>query len=344
MYLCFIVEEQYRHDSMPTVIADQLRQRGHTIDLLEPPDAVTCLSDLAIQRYDAYVLKTVAGGPGLSILEAAEAVGIPTINNSRSISLVRDKTIAAAFAHARGLPVPRTYFIARLDLLKKIPAQDYPLVVKPTNGSACRDIYRLNSPADLVTLETGKPNGSFFLAQHYVDNPGYDVKLYVIGKDVYAVAKKSPLHPEVAVKEQLLPLAAEWRKLARRVGEIFGLDIYGLDVLATHNGPVVVDINDFPSFGHVPGAVSHVADYILQIAAQARVKRRRNKAMVMQAFTALKPVLQPGQLSNTTAARTRDRRHGERRTTSRSVAVERRQADRRKSKEHLADGHLSDLG
>jgi hypothetical protein len=119
----------------------------------------------------------------------------------------------------------------------------------------------------------------------------------VIGKDVYAVAKKSPLHPELAVEEQLLPLPAEWRRLARRVGDVFGLDIYGLDVLETRNGPVVVDINDFPSFGHVPGAVGHVASYILRIAEQARSKRRRNKAMVMQAFTVLKPILQDGQLS-----------------------------------------------
>jgi len=49
-------------------------------------ETVTCLSDLASQSYDAYVLKTVSNGPGLSILQAAEAVGVPAINNSRSIS------------------------------------------------------------------------------------------------------------------------------------------------------------------------------------------------------------------------------------------------------------------
>ena len=81
------------------------------------------------------------------------------------------------------------------------------------------------------------------------------------------------------MEEQLIPLRLEWRKLARRVGEIFGLEIYGLDVVETSNGPVVVDINDFPSFGHVPGAVSRVSDYILHIAEQARLKRRR-KAMI----------------------------------------------------------------
>src|SRR5260221_42006 len=88
MRFCFIVEEQYRNDPMPMVIADQLLQWGHDVDLLEPQTAVTCLSDLAQQGYDAYVLKSLADGPGLSILEAAEAVGIPTINNSRSIPFV----------------------------------------------------------------------------------------------------------------------------------------------------------------------------------------------------------------------------------------------------------------
>src|SRR5437016_9924488 len=137
MHFCFIIEEQYKNDAMPMVVVDQLLQWGHSVDVLEPNATITCLSDLTKQNYDAYVLKTVSDGPGLSILEAAEAAGIPTINNSRSIRLVRDKAIATAFAHAQGLPVPRTYFITHPRLLKKIPQTEYPLVVKPTNGSSC---------------------------------------------------------------------------------------------------------------------------------------------------------------------------------------------------------------
>src|SRR6266702_815330 len=138
MRFCFIVEEQYRNDPMPMVIADQLLQWGHDVDVLEPQAMVTCLTDLSRQGYDAYVLKSLADGPGLSILEAAEAVGIPTINNSRSIRLVRDKAVATAFARAHGLPIPPTYFVAHPRLLKQIPAEDYPIVVKPCNGSSMR--------------------------------------------------------------------------------------------------------------------------------------------------------------------------------------------------------------
>jgi len=273
MHFCFIVEEQYRRDSMPLVIARQLLKWGHAVDLLEPSKTVTSLCDLTGQCCDAYVLKTVSEGPGLSILQAAEAVGIPTINNSRAIRLVRDKAIFAAFAYAHGLPVPRSYFIAHPRLLKSIPRNDYPLVVKPTNGSSGRGIYRVNSPGELATLKIDGPSLCFFLAQHYVENAGYDIKLYAIGKDVYAVARKSPLHPEVEVESQLIPLKSEWLKLARRVGELFGLDIYGLDVLETSNGPIVVDINDFPSFGHVPGAVSRISNYILRLAKDTNFKR-----------------------------------------------------------------------
>ena len=96
MRLCFIVEEKYRHESMPLAVAYQLRQWGHDVDLLEPHATITHLFDLVTQSYDAYVLKTASDGPGLSILEAAEATGIPTINNARSIHLVRDKAVAMA--------------------------------------------------------------------------------------------------------------------------------------------------------------------------------------------------------------------------------------------------------
>jgi ribosomal protein S6--L-glutamate ligase len=274
MRFCFIIEEQYSCERMPMVVANQLRRSGHGVDVLEPSRAVTCLSDLARQNYDAYVLKTVSDGPGLCLLEAAEAAGIPAINNSRAIRFVRDKTILSALACAKGLPLPRTYFMVDPRLLENIPEKDYPLVLKPTNGSSGRGIHLIKSRAHLSALKITCPRPCFFLAQQYVENAGYDIKLYVIGEAVYAVARKSPLHPEMKVTSQLIPVQLEWLKLARRVGEIFGLDIYGLDVVATSKGPVVVDINDFPSFGHVPRAVDRLSTYILRIAEHARFRRR----------------------------------------------------------------------
>src|SRR5216683_4978758 len=161
MYFCLIVEAKYRRELMPVAVAHQLEQWGHVVDLLEPQTTITCLSDFTKKMYDAYVLKTVSDGPGLSILEAAEAAGIPTINHSRSIRLVRDKAVATSYASSHGLPIPLTYFVTHPGLLKQIPWEDYPLVVKPNNGSSSRGIYRVDSPAELGMVKIAEPKSRF---------------------------------------------------------------------------------------------------------------------------------------------------------------------------------------
>lgn len=54
--------------------------------------------------------------------------------------------------------------------------------------------------------------------------------------------------------------------IAARVGEVYGLDLFGLDVLLGPDGPVVVDVNDFPSFRQVPDAAARVARAVLRLA------------------------------------------------------------------------------
>jgi ribosomal protein S6--L-glutamate ligase len=269
---CFILEERYADKPMPMVVADQLQQWGHEIDVLQPYAAVTSLTDLSLTKYDAYVLKTVSEGPGLTILEAAEAVGIPTINNSRAIRLIRDKAVAVAVAQASGLPIPVTYFVGHPRALVKVPHKVYPVVVKPSNGTSLQDIHLVNTPEEMAHLTLDEQ--SYYLAMHYVENTGFDVKLYVTGQEVHAIVKSSPLHG--TVQEEEIPVSREMLHLARRVGQVFGLDLYGVDVLETADGLVVIDINDFPSFYGVPRKVASVAEYILHAAYRTRreVERR----------------------------------------------------------------------
>lgn len=293
MRFCFIIEEQYKNEPMPLVIADQIAQWGHEVDLLEPNHQATDLSNMANQGYDAYVLKTISGGPGMSILEAAESLGITTVNNSRAIRMARDKAVSIAVARAYGFPVPQTYFVAHESLLSKLPPEIYPLVIKPCDGSSCQGIYHLESPDDLANIDFAANDYRFLLAQRYAENPGFDIKLYVTGAEVYAVVKKSPLHPEV--QEGLIPVKPEWRKLALGIGKAFGLDIYGIDVVDTPQGPIILDINDFPSFGLVPRAVARISEYILHAATRAesrqlaKIERQRRRASKFIASQAANP-------------------------------------------------------
>jgi ribosomal protein S6--L-glutamate ligase len=275
MRFCFILEEKYAREPMPMVVADQLKQWGHEIDVLRTYDAVTNLTDLSLATYDAYVLKTVSEGPGLTILEAAEAVGIPTINNSRAIRLVRDKAVAVAYAKKCGLPVPPTFFVGHPRALVKVPHEIYPIVVKPTNGSSMQGVHLVRTPDEMRLLKVEKDN--YYLAMHYIENPGYDVKLYVTGQEVHAIVKSSVLHGSVIERE--IPVTREMLTLARSVGRIFGLDLYGVDVIQSpEDGLMLVDINDFPSFGRVPRHVFSIAEYVLHAAYRARLEREKRAA------------------------------------------------------------------
>ena len=162
MRFCFILEERYNDKPMPLVIADQLQQWGHEIDVLQPYAAITNLTNFSLTEYDAYVLKTVSDGPGLTILEAAEAIGIPTINNSRAIRLVRDKAVATAFAQAHDLPVPLTYFVGHPRALVNVPHEVYPVIVKPSNGTSLQDIHLVRTPEQMAQLTL---DDSYYLAQ-----------------------------------------------------------------------------------------------------------------------------------------------------------------------------------
>ena len=137
--LCFIVEERYENDVMPGAVVDVLRSCGHHVDVLRPNGTVTDLWELLptdAARYDAFVLKTVSDGPGLSLLDAAAAADVTTVNDYRAIRLARDKAVAAVRARAAGIPFPKTWFASQVDAARPDPGrQRIPWWSNPTTAA-----------------------------------------------------------------------------------------------------------------------------------------------------------------------------------------------------------------
>ncbi|MFJ3979049.1 RimK family alpha-L-glutamate ligase [Streptomyces sp. NPDC090021] len=267
MRLCFLVEEHYRHDGMPNEVIGQLTAWGHRVDVVRPGGSLLRMTEVVdTGAHDAWVLKTVSGGPGLTLLEAAAAAGLTTVNDARSIRGVRDKALAAAIGRDRGLPLPPTYAVARPELLREIPAAEFPLVVKPADGSSGRAVHLVSSPERLETLLPALTGEGMLIAQPYVPNSGTDIKVYAVGGELFATERCSPLRPDPSVRERRVPLSSEVAAIAAEVGAVYGLDLYGVDVLLGPDGPVVVDVNDFPSFRQVPDAAARVARAVLGLA------------------------------------------------------------------------------
>ncbi|NLZ18078.1 MAG: hypothetical protein GX087_10155 [Desulfobulbaceae bacterium] len=55
------------------------------------------------------------------------------------------------------------------------------------------------------------------------------------------------------------PLLAD---LARYIGQMLRLEIYGVDFIVARNDPFIVDVNAFPSLKGISDAAGLIADYI----------------------------------------------------------------------------------
>jgi glutathione synthase/RimK-type ligase-like ATP-grasp enzyme len=196
----------------------------------------------------------------LSLLLQAQRIGVRTVNRWEAIQAVRDKPSAALVLAQAGVPTPRTFLTDRPASLADLPATAWPLLLKPPYGDNGHGIVRVDSPCDLERLPWSE---GMVLAQHYVDVAGVDVKLYGAGDEVWAVKRPSPLlAPQKWNEPAPLPVTGELRMLALACREAFGLELYGVDVLPSPDGPLVVDVNDFPNYTGIAEAPEVVADLV----------------------------------------------------------------------------------
>jgi ribosomal protein S6--L-glutamate ligase len=143
-------------------------------------------------------------------------------------------------------------------------------VVKPANGCSGRGVRLVSTPEELIATHHRASRNGWLLAQSYVRNPGVDIKVYSTGGELHATVQRSPLHPDTRVDGHVVALADDLAELVSDVGKVFGLDLYGVDVVEGPDGWVVVDVNDFPSFSWVPDATARVARAVLQLATEGR--------------------------------------------------------------------------
>jgi len=265
MELCFLIEDR-ESDALLARVIGRLRTWGHRVDTVRPGGSLLDLSALVrVGAYDGWVLKSASNGPGSTVLEAAAATGLTTVNDARAIRAVRDKVVASIVGESVGLPMPRSYFTLLPGLLAQVPDDMYPLVVKPADGGPGRAVHLISDPDRLDALVGRLDGGRPWLAQRYVPGNGRDLRVYGIRGELWSSIRCSPLHPDRRVAETLVPVSRSIARLAHDVGSAFGLDLFGMDVVEGPDGPMVVDVDEFPGFGCVPQAASRIARAVVDV-------------------------------------------------------------------------------
>lgn len=233
------------------------------------PEAVSVPGELA----DVYLLKARTPGT-LALARSLEERGAPVVNSAAATELCQDRTAMASLARRAGLPFAETRTVsalARLDAARL----EYPVVVKSRHSRRHDLVARVDGPVRLAELAAAWPDEPV-VVQDFTPNDGWDHKLWAVGDTVFAALRTSEL--TVGKEGRLtLPLPLDelppgWLDLVRRVGSVFALEVYGVDVLCGPDGPVIVDINAFPGVRGQAGAPEALAALTVRAAARGPVR------------------------------------------------------------------------
>ncbi|MFF1911554.1 RimK family alpha-L-glutamate ligase [Streptomyces sp. NPDC058239] len=247
-----------------------LIETEHRVTFLNPDTGAGSPSELVIpdDLADVYLLK--AHTPrALELARFLEAHGARVVNSAAATELCQDRSRIATVADGAGLPMPRT---RTLDTLSESlhgaerPESGYPLMVKSRHSRRADLVARVDGPAELRGL-AAKWSDEPVVLQEFVANSGWDHKLWVIAGEVFAGVRPAPVGapPDGAQSAPLVrDLPRAWTQLALDMGEVFGLDVYGVDLLDREGAPVVVDINAFPGIRGPKGAPAALAALALR--------------------------------------------------------------------------------
>ncbi len=172
------------------------------------------------------------------------------ILNSYPASIDTLHKIRAASRLAAGkVPIPRSWVATDFSVIP----DEMPLLIKPNIGHGGAGIRMVRDRTELA----GIPIDEEMLVQELITPIEDELKLYVIGDRVFGIRK----HPDSGERERVA-VEPRLEDVALQCGRALGLEIYGVDVLVTSNGPVVVDVNYFPSFRGVQNAARELSDFI----------------------------------------------------------------------------------
>ena len=276
--------------------------RGHQVDVI---DTLHCDIDIAsnnpkirymgeeLPQYDAVIPRIGASITfyGTAVVRQFEMMGTFCINESVAISRSRDKLRSLQLLSRKGIGLPKTGFASRpdkiQDLIKNVGGA--PLVIKLLEGTQGIGVVlaETNKAAESV-IEAFMGLKANILVQEFIEEAnGADIRCFVVGNKVIAAMKRQAGEGEFRSNlhrggtAQLVKLTKEERATAINAAKIMGLNLCGVDILQSKNGPVVMEVNSSPGLEGIEKATGKdVADMIFDFIeknAKPNANRTRGK-------------------------------------------------------------------
>ena len=195
---------------------------------------------------------------GEEVVAHFEWIGTPVINRSKAIATARHKFRSLRVLAQHGLPIPPSLTVGSAAFLENAVADigEYPFILKPFHGTHGRGVMLLDTPTSLTsTVEALCDLHHDYVIQSFVKEAGgVDIRILVVGGEAIAAMKRSAPPGEFranihkGASGEAVTLPEEYLHLAIKATTALELQIAGVDLLETNEGPVVLEVNPSPGF------------------------------------------------------------------------------------------------
>jgi ribosomal protein S6--L-glutamate ligase len=241
-------------------------ERGHEVSIV---DYLRCYMDITARRpkvlYRGEALSPEAVIPrigatytyyGAAVVRQFEMAGSYSVNQSQAISRSRDKLQSLQLLSRAGVGLPTTGFAhATQDIggLLKV-AGGPPVVVKLLEGTQGLGVVlaETTKAAESVIGAFRQLDANILVQEYIKEAGGADIRAFVVGGRVVAAMKRqappgefrSNLHRGGTA--EAIKLSPIQRSMAIRAAKTMELNVAGVDLIQSSEGPLVIEVNSSP--------------------------------------------------------------------------------------------------
>ncbi|MBE3636975.1 30S ribosomal protein S6--L-glutamate ligase [Mangrovicoccus algicola] len=243
--------------------------RGHVVEVID-----TSLCYMAINadspevhydgnrlpRYDAVIPRIGASITpyGTAVIRQFETVGTYCVNPADGITASRDKLHAHQVLARHRINMPVTAFASSpkdtQHLIELVG--NAPLIVKLLESTQGKGVVlaETRKAAESVISAFRGLKANFLVQQFVKEAAGEDVRCLVISGKVVAAMKRSASEGEFRSNlhqggtAKMVRITREERDIAIRAAKAFRLNMAGVDILRSNDGPKVLEVNSSPGF------------------------------------------------------------------------------------------------
>ena len=224
---------------------------------------------------------------GMAVVRQFEAMGTFCLNSSASIGTSRDKLAAHQALAINRIPMPDTAFANSPRDTENIIdlTAGAPLVVKLLESSQGKGVIlaETRKAASSVISAFQKLNAPFIVQDFVKDSNGSDLRLFVIGGKVIASMMRSASEDDfrsnlhAGGKASKVKITQDERKIAKQAAKAMGLNIAGVDILRSSEGPKVLEVNSSPGLQGIEtinklNVASLIIDYLEKRLGLSKIK------------------------------------------------------------------------